>query len=64
MDGEALRAIQAPLKDRYRGEPQFLQFLAPGLNQVFEGYYLPHLTRVNEALKSILSLGYIIEKKG
>lgn len=36
----------------YRGEPQFLQFLAPGLNQVFEGYYLPHLARFNEALKS------------
>lgn len=36
----------------YRGEPQFLQFLAPGLNQVFEAHYLPHLARVNEAIKN------------
>jgi hypothetical protein len=36
----------------YRGEPQFLQFLAPGLNQIFEAHYLPHLARVNEAIKN------------
>lgn len=30
---------------RYRGEPQFLQFLAPGLNQIWEAHYLPHLSR-------------------
>lgn len=30
----------------YKGEPQFLQFLAPGLNQIWETQYLPHLSRV------------------
>ena len=34
----------------YRGEPQFLQFLAPGLNQIWEAHYLPHLARVAQAL--------------
>ena len=37
---------------KYRGEPQFLQFLAPGLNEIWENQYLPHLARVNEALKA------------
>ncbi len=29
-----------------RGEPQLMQFLAPGLNQVWENHYLPHLEHV------------------
>ncbi len=33
-----------------RGEPQLLQYLAPGLNQVFEAHYLPHLQRVYQRL--------------
>lgn len=33
-----------------RGEPQLLQFLAPGLNQVWEQHYIPHLNRVYNAL--------------
>lgn len=37
---------------RYRGEPQFLQFLAPGLNQVWENHYLPHLARVHQSVVS------------
>ncbi len=36
---------------KYRGEPQFLQFLAPGLNQVWEKQYLPHLSRVLNGLE-------------
>ena len=36
----------------YRGEPQFLQFLAPGLNQVWEAHYLPHLTRVYQGIEN------------
>ncbi len=31
---------------RLRGEPELMQFLAPGLNQVWENHYLPHLSRV------------------
>jgi hypothetical protein len=29
-----------------KGEPQLMQFLAPGLNQVWENHYIPHLKRV------------------
>lgn len=29
-----------------RGEPQLLHFLAPGLDQIYEAHYLPHLERV------------------
>jgi hypothetical protein len=31
---------------RLRGEPEVMQFLAPGLNQMWENHYLPHLARV------------------
>ncbi len=37
---------------KYRGEPEFLNFLSPGLNQVWEQHYIPHLGRVNEMLKN------------
>ncbi len=30
----------------YRAQPQLLHYLAPGLDQVFERHYLPHLERV------------------
>lgn len=29
-----------------RGEPQLLHFLAPGLDQIWEAHYIPHLNRV------------------
>lgn len=29
-----------------RGEPQLLQFVAPGMNAIWENHYLPHLERV------------------
>jgi hypothetical protein len=35
---------------RLRGEPQLMQFLAPGLNQVWENHYLPHLARVYQQM--------------
>lgn len=31
---------------RYRGQPELLTYLAPGLTQVFDQHYLPHLERV------------------
>ncbi|MEJ0010819.1 MAG: hypothetical protein WDN72_10350 [Alphaproteobacteria bacterium] len=31
---------------RYRGQPQLLHFLAPGLDQIFEAHYLPHLEKL------------------
>ena len=34
----------------YRGDPQFLQFLAPGLNQIYENHYLPHLAKVYQGI--------------
>lgn len=30
----------------YRSEPQLLHFLAPGLDQIWEAHYIPHLHRV------------------
>ena len=37
---------------RFEGRPEFLQFLSPGLNQIWENHYLPHLARLNEKLKA------------
>lgn len=34
----------------YRGNPQLLQAIAPGLNQVWEQHYLPHLERMYQAV--------------
>ena len=34
----------------YRSEPQLLHFLAPGLDQVWEAHYIPHLNRVYHAI--------------
>ncbi len=34
----------------YAGEPQLLHFLAPGLDQIWETQYLPHLERVYQGL--------------
>lgn len=31
---------------RYRSSPELLNYLAPGLNEVFDKHYLPHLERV------------------
>ena len=31
---------------RHRSQPELLQFVAPGLSQIFDRYYLPHLERV------------------
>ena len=35
-----------------RSEPQLLHFLAPGLDQVWEAHYLPHLKRVYQQLEA------------
>lgn len=32
------------------GKPQLMQFLAPGLNQVWENHYIPHLKRLHQQL--------------
>lgn len=34
----------------YRGQPQLLHFLAPGLDQIWEAHYIPHLNRVYHAI--------------
>ncbi len=34
----------------YRAEPQLLHYLAPGLDQIFEAHYLPHLARVYKGI--------------
>lgn len=34
------------------GSPQLMQFLAPGLNQVWENHYIPHLNRVHSQLQA------------
>ncbi len=31
---------------RYRGEPELLKYLAPGLTEIFDAHYVPHLERV------------------
>jgi hypothetical protein len=36
----------------HRGEPQLLHYLAPGLDQIFEAHYLPHLNRVYQQLEA------------
>ncbi|MES2984424.1 MAG: hypothetical protein V4735_04460 [Pseudomonadota bacterium] len=36
----------------HRSEPQLLHFLAPGLDQVFEAHYLPHLHRAYRAVEA------------
>lgn len=46
----------------YRGEPQFLQFLAPGLNQIWEAHYIPHLERVSHAIDTGASLASPVAK--
>lgn len=33
------------------GSPRLMQFLAPGLNQVWENHYMPHLTRMHQQLE-------------
>ena len=35
----------------YAGQPQLLHFVAPGLDQLWEAHYLPHLKRVYQALE-------------
>lgn len=34
----------------YRGQPQLLHYLAPGLDDIFEQHYLPHLERQYQAV--------------
>lgn len=34
----------------HRSDPQLLHFLAPGLDQMFEAHYLPHLDRVYQSI--------------
>jgi hypothetical protein len=34
----------------YKSEPQLLHFLAPGLDQIWEAHYIPHLNRVYQGL--------------
>lgn len=36
----------------YRGEPEFLQFLAPGLNQFWEAHYIPKLEQLAHAIET------------
>lgn len=35
------------------GNPQLMQFLAPGLNQVWEAHYIPHLKRVYQKVVAV-----------
>lgn len=35
------------------GNPQLLQFVAPGINQVWENHYLPHLQRVLQKVQQL-----------
>ncbi len=48
---EVVSSRFAELKQvEYAAEPQLLQYLAPGLNQIWEAYYIPHLHRVYDRL--------------
>lgn len=35
----------------YEAQPQLLHFVAPGLDQIWEGHYIPHLKRVYQTLE-------------
>ena len=35
----------------YEAQPQLLQLVAPGLNQIWEAHYIPHLKRVYQSLE-------------